>query len=684
MSLGGPDDRASSYTGSAHWASGDGPHHAGAAAWPTAPSHSEAGRALGGRYVLGHLLGRGGMAEVHLAHDTRLDRAVAVKTLRSDLAQDPELQARFRREAQSAASLNHPAIAAVYDTGEDVPYNGLVGGTAPHGGLSLPYIVMEYIEGFTLSELLRSGQTLSPQHVLDMAIDVLQALEHAHRSGIVHQDIKPANVMLTYTGQVKVMDFGIARDVRDSGLSQTSPVVGNAHYLSPEQAMGLRADDRSDLYSLGCLLYELLALRPPFTGDSPMAVMYQHMQDAPWPPSHYNPAVTPETDAMVLRALAKHPELRPRSADEMRAEVEACLGRGVSPVITAPPSETDEYGEVRGLPEDMDEEPPDGGNRKAAVLLGATGLLVVAGALLIGWLMFGSDGAADTVTVPDLVGETLDAARTAADNTGLTVTVGRSAPCEDQPKDHICSQTPQSGEVDRGEAIYVVVSTGSPEVEVPDITDKDEGDASRILEDKGFKVRPRHVESEEEPGTVLEQDPAGGRKVEKGTEITLTVAEAADRSTVPDLTGKTVSEAEELLAEHGLALGSTTEVEADEGLEAGTVIGQSIPYGTEVEPDSSVDIKVAKWVETVQVPVGIMGKTLAEARSDLQSLGLQVSVASDASSASDAVVTSSVPQPGAEVAAGSTVTVITEEPSDEASAAPSDTSTPLPDSSHSD
>ncbi|MFE0700564.1 PASTA domain-containing protein [Streptomyces sp. NPDC058872] len=640
------------------------------------------GRTLGGRYVLGHLLGRGGMAEVHLAHDSRLDRAVAVKALRSDLARDPELQARFRREAQSAASLNHPAIAAVYDTGEDMSYNGLVGRTAPHGGLSLPYIVTEYIEGFTLSALLRSGQTLSPQYVLDMAIDVLQALGHAHRSGIVHQDIKPANVMLTYTGQVKVMDFGIARDVRDSDLTRTSAIAGNAHYLSPEQAMGLRADDRSDLYSLGCLLYELLALRPPFTGDSPMAVMHQHVQDAPWPPSHYNPAVTPEMDAMVLRALAKHPEFRPRSADEMRAEVEACLGRGVSAVITASPSETDEGSEVRGLPEGTDEEPPDGSNKKAAVLLGATGLLVVAGALLIGWLMFGSDGAADTVTVPALVGETLDDARTAADNAGLTVAVDENAPCEEQPKDHICSQTPQSGEVDRGETIYVVVSTGSPEVEVPDITDKDEGDASRILEGKGFKVSPRHVESEEKPGTVLEQDPAGGRKLEKGTEITLTVAKAADRSTVPDLTGKTVSEAKELLAEHGLALGSATEVEADGGLEAGTVIRQSISYGTEVELDSSVDIEVAKRVETVQVPADIMGKTLAEARSDLQSLGLQVSVASDASSASDAVVTSSIPQPGAEVAVGSTVTVITDKPSDEASAAPSDTSAPLPDSSH--
>ncbi|MET9104274.1 Stk1 family PASTA domain-containing Ser/Thr kinase [Streptomyces antibioticus] len=682
MSLGGPEDPTSSYASGVHWAGDDGPVYSDASAWHTAPAHSEMGRALGGRYELGHLLGRGGMADVHLAHDARLDRSVAVKTLRSDLAQDPEFQARFRREAQSAASLNHPAIAAVYDTGEDVPYDGLVGGTAPHGGLSLPYIVMEYIDGFTLSELLRSGRTLSPQHVLETALDVLRALEHAHRSGIVHRDIKPANVMLTHAGQVKVMDFGIARDVRDVGLTQTSVVVGTAQYLSPEQAMGLEADARSDLYSLGCLLYELLTFRPPFTGDSPMAVMYQHVQEAPRPPSHHNPAVTPETDALVLRALAKQPELRPQSADEMRAEVEFCLGGGPSPVTAAFPSVTDEDGEARGFADDMDladdtdEEPTNGSDKKAAVLLGTAALLVVAGALLIGWLMFGGHRGADTATVPDLVSETLDDARIAADNVGLTVTVDKSAPCEDQPKDHICSQTPESGEVDKGTAIHVVVSTGSPKIEVPDITDKDEDDASRILEDKGFKVKTRHVESEEDPGTVLEQDPAGGRKVEKGTEITLTVAKASDRSTVPDLTGKTVTEAERLLTEHDLTLGGTTEVEADEGTEAGTVVGQSIRQGTEVEPGSSVDIEVAKRVETVRIPAGIVGKTLAEARSDLRSLGLQVSVASDSSSAADAVVTSTIPQAGSEVAAGSTVTVVTEAPSDEASTTPSDPSTP--------
>src|SRR6478609_5487741 len=273
-------------------------------------------RRLGGRYELGSVLGRGGMAEVYLAHDTRLGRTVAVKTLRTDMARDPSFQARFRREAQSAASLNHPAIVAVYDTGEDYI-----------DGISIPYIVMEYVEGSTLRELLHSGRRLLPERALEMTIGILQALEYSHRAGIVHRDIKPANVMLTRQGNVKVMDFGIARAMGDAGMTmtQTSAVIGTAQYLSPEQAKGETVDARSDLYSTGCLLYELLAVRPPFVGDSPVAVAYQHVREEPQPPSNFDSEITPEMDAIVLKALVKDPNYRYQSADEMRLDIEACL-----------------------------------------------------------------------------------------------------------------------------------------------------------------------------------------------------------------------------------------------------------------------------------------------------------------------------------------------------------------------
>ncbi|MGW2723465.1 PASTA domain-containing protein [Streptomyces sp. NPDC001492] len=600
---------------------------------------------LGDRYELRLLLGSGGMAEVHLAHDLRLDRGVAVKTLRTDLAHDPALQERFRREAQSTASLNHPAIAAVYDTGEHFSY-----------GAQLPYLVMEYVDGTTLREALYSGPPLSVERALEVAAGVLDALAHSHQHGIVHRDIKPANVMVTWSGQVKVMDFGIARDARDVGMTQTSMVIGTAQYLSPEQAMGHDTDARSDLYSVGCLLYELLTLRAPFTGDSPMAVMYQHVQEEPRPPSLYNPGVGPQVDTIVLRALTKDPAYRYQSAQEMLADIEAYLG--AQTVLDRSFDGGDE--EPGG-----DDAAGSGRRRGSAALIG-TGAAVVVAALVLGWFMFGR-GAADDgkAGVPDLVGQTLEEARRTADNVGLTLTVTKKEPCADQPKGHICEQTPLDGQLDKGEAVSVTVSTGAPKVEVPDVTDKDEDDASRILEDKGFKVKLRHKVSTEDAGTVLKQDPAGGESVEKGTEITLTVAKEAEKATVPDLTGSTLSEARKLLAEHDLELGDTTEVESS--ATAGTVVEQSAAAGDEVEPGTSVDVRIAKSVRTVQIPADIIGKTHAEVQNELGDLGLQATVASGYSQASDAVVTSSTPAAGSEVEVGSTVVVVTEEAQDTAS-----------------
>ena len=273
-------------------------------------------RLLGGRYELDGIVGRGGMAEVFRARDIRLDRIVAVKTLRDDLARDQTFQARFRREAQSAASLNHPSIVAVYDTGED-----MVGPTP------VPYIVMEFVDGRTLRDLLRDDRRLLPERALEITDGVLRALDYSHRNGIVHRDIKPGNVMLTRTGEVKVMDFGIARAVSDAQatMTQTAQVIGTAQYLSPEQARGERVDARSDLYSAGCLLYELLTGRPPFTGDSPVAIAYQHVREQPMPPSRVDPELPGWADAIVLKAMAKDPADRYQSAGEMRNDIQRAL-----------------------------------------------------------------------------------------------------------------------------------------------------------------------------------------------------------------------------------------------------------------------------------------------------------------------------------------------------------------------
>ncbi|KIF72087.1 serine/threonine protein kinase, partial [Streptomyces sp. AcH 505] len=266
-----------------------------------------------GRYRMTYRLGRGGMAEVFAAEDVRLGRTVAVKLLRSDLAEDPVSKARFTREAQSVAGLNHHAVVAVYDSGEDTV-----------GGQTVPYIVMELVEGRTIRDLLVNAEAPPPEQALIIVSGVLEALAYSHQHGIVHRDIKPANVIITDAGAVKVMDFGIARALHgvQSTMTQTGMVMGTPQYLSPEQALGKAVDHRSDLYATGCLLYELLALRPPFIGETPLSVVYQHVQDAPVPPSEVSDVAPPELDGLVMRSLAKEPDDRFQSAEEMRGLVQ--------------------------------------------------------------------------------------------------------------------------------------------------------------------------------------------------------------------------------------------------------------------------------------------------------------------------------------------------------------------------
>ncbi|MFE7597454.1 protein kinase [Streptomyces sp. NPDC057494] len=282
----------------------------------SAESWGEGGVVGDGRYRLTHRLGRGGMAEVFAAEDVRLGRTVAVKLLRADLAEDPVSKARFTREAQSVAGLNHHAIVAVYDSGEDLV-----------AGRPVPYIVMELVEGRTIRDLLLSAEAPGPEQALIIVSGVLEALAYSHQHGIVHRDIKPANVIITHTGAVKVMDFGIARALHgaQSTMTQTGMVMGTPQYLSPEQALGKAVDHRSDLYATGCLLYELLALRPPFTGETPLSVVYQHVQDAPVPPSDVTGSVPPELDGLVMRSLAKDPDDRFQSAEEMRGLIQYSL-----------------------------------------------------------------------------------------------------------------------------------------------------------------------------------------------------------------------------------------------------------------------------------------------------------------------------------------------------------------------
>ncbi|MFD7911737.1 Stk1 family PASTA domain-containing Ser/Thr kinase [Streptomyces sp. NPDC059752] len=646
-------------------------------------------RRLGGRYELSHVLGRGGMAEVYLAHDTRLGRTVAVKTLRADLARDPSFQARFRREAQSAASLNHPAIVAVYDTGEDYVDN-----------ISIPYIVMEYVDGSTLRELLHSGRKLLPERTLEMCIGILQALEYSHRAGIVHRDIKPANVMLTRTGQVKVMDFGIARAMGDSGMTmtQTAAVIGTAQYLSPEQAKGEQVDARSDLYSAGCLLYELLCVRPPFVGDSPVAVAYQHVREEPQPPSNFDPEITPEMDAIVLKALVKDPDYRYQSADEMRADIEACLdgqpvaaaaamgatggygypdqGHGYGPQGYDQPTAALRTADPGAQTSMMPPMPPgDGGygygdqghggydqgaNRRqkkskaSTVLLVAAGILVLVGAILIGHSLF-NETADNRPTVPKLIGQTLDRAQKSGDAVGLKVVKGPDAPCEDQPKGNVCKQDPPADtKVDDGATITVTVSTGAPKVAVPSVVNLKFEDAEKLLKEKGLQVDRKPQESARAAGTVLEQSPNGG-EAERNSVVTLTVAKEISKADVPELRGKKKDEAIKALTDANLRLGSVTESEQP-GAVPGTVIDQQFAAGQQLEVGKTVNVTIAKASTQTAVP-NFAGLTVDQYKDELRRANLRLGVVTG-STDGNAVVVRSDPQPGTQVNTGQTVNLI--------------------------
>ncbi|WP_327430121.1 Stk1 family PASTA domain-containing Ser/Thr kinase [Streptomyces sp. NBC_01236] len=629
-------------------------------------------RRLGGRYELGHVLGRGGMAEVYLAHDTRLGRQVAVKTLRADLARDPSFQARFRREAQSAASLNHPAIVAVYDTGEDYI-----------DGTSIPYIVMEYVDGSTLRELLHSGRKLLPERTLEMTIGILQALEYSHRAGIVHRDIKPANVMLTRNGQVKVMDFGIARAMGDVGMTmtQTAAVIGTAQYLSPEQAKGEQVDARSDLYSTGCLLYELLTVRPPFIGDSPVAVAYQHVREEPQPPSVFDPEITPEMDAIVLKALVKDPDYRYQSADEMRADIEACLDG--QPVAATAAMGSVGYG---GYPDDQPTtalrstdaqatsmlppmNPDDGGygyddrpdrrrqkkSNTSTILLVVAGVLVLVGAILIGkWAFEGKDAGNDSFKAPNFVSQTYDEAKRMAENRDLNL-VRKNKACEDEPKGSVCSQDPTAGTlVKKGDTINLVVSTGAPKVVVPNVTGKTLDEATSILgADKyQFRIKTKYEESTETENLVLKQNPELGAEVQKGSTITLTVAKKKQQVTVPDVTGKTCDEATAQMTASKL-VASCTEVETDDANLVGKVIQTSPQANAQADPNSTVTIQIGKAKTQVAVPT-VAGGSLKDAKKAIVAAGLTVGNISG-SQDDNAIVISTDPQAGTPVNPGTPI-----------------------------
>ena len=561
---------------------------------------------VGGRYELGELLGRGGMAEVRKGNDSRLGRVVAIKRLRTDLASDATFQARFRREAQSAASLNHPAIVSVYDTGEEMATDG--------SGVAQPYIVMEFVAGRTLRDILREGRKILPERALEITSGVLSALDYSHRAGIIHRDIKPGNVMLTPSGDVKVMDFGIARAMSDSNtMTQTAAVVGTAQYLSPEQARGETVDSRSDVYSAGCLLYELLTGRPPFVGDSPVAVAYQHVREQAAPPSTHDADLPPAVDAIVMKALAKRLEDRYQSAAAMRSDIERYLaGRPVQAPVPVPEPDPDYQTRatvVAPPPTDGDATavrprqpvPPDDERKVPRTgLLILLGLLVVA--LVVGAVLaFGSDlfeSAPEQEQVPNLIGLTEDQARIAIGEAGLTVGDVDYEPSETVGKDAVIEQDPNRDQyVDPGAEVDLVISTGKPMVQVPFVVGQSKVEARNQLRNAKLEVTFETEESDQPKGEVVRTKPAGGEPMQQGGTVTVFVSDGQEK--VPDVIGLTQGEAEERIRDAKFDPQVRDDNTSTEP--AGTVTDQFPVDGTLAE-GSTVIIFVSVYVEPPPSP----------------------------------------------------------------------------------
>lgn len=570
---------------------------------------------LGNRYEVGQVIGRGGMAQVHEGTDTRLNRRVAIKILRSDLARDPIFQERFRREAQSAAGLNHPNVVSVYDTGEESV-----------GDVKVPYIVMEYVDGVTLRHMLNNGPRILPERSLEITAGILAALDYAHRHGIVHRDIKPANIMINAHGDAKVMDFGIARAVSDS-LSETtsgSAVMGTAQYLSPEQARGETVDARSDIYAIGCVMYELLTGRAPFTGESAVAIAYQHVNEIPVAPSQIDPAIATSLDAIVLHALAKHPSQRYQTAAQMRADVErAIAGLPIAAVVenqqivTAPtvaiPLEDTQRMPIVTAPATLSVEPTKS-NRGRWILFGLLGFLAVVGMAALGY-WFATKSTVATVQTPSVVGKSVADANSTLTTANLKLGL----------------QTPQNS------------------------------DTAPI-------------------GTVLSQDPAAGTSIKAGGSVNVVVSAGIEKTSVPDLSSVTTQDAaNKLLGDAKLKLGVITQKDSDSIADlkpAGTVLKQSPAPNTSVDVNSAVDVTISSG--KIKVP-NVVNETKTQANNDLINTGFNVSVIyENRSDKADGIVLAQTPAGGKGLAQGGNVTLTISRYVPEPAPTSSKTSGPLP------
>lgn len=598
---------------------------------------------LNDRYRLGEIIGSGGMSEVFTAEDTTLGRQVAVKMLRTEMARDINFRERFYREAQNSGKLNHPNIVAVYDTGE-----------SEMDGMTVPYIVMEKVNGSTLRDIIRDDGPLPAREAAEILKPVAEALQASHEAGIIHRDIKPANIMLTNTGQVKVMDFGIARALDDSSsaMTQTSAVIGTAQYLSPEQARGKNADARSDVYALGCVMYEVLTGRTPFEGETPFAVAYQHVQEEATPPSELidDGSLTPtqkvNIDAVVLTAMAKHPADRYQSAWEMAGDLDRLRSGQVTEaarmhvneddattVIPAPATDTaaaSHRAPIRST-RPNDEPAEDGGGDWMKWLALVLVALLVAILGYFAWDLWNSndfrknrDGRNQTevtehnsVIVPEVENRPRSEVVKELENSGLLVTVNEEANPDIDRNNAIRINPAPGSELQKNASVTLTVSSGKEIIEVPDVTGLDLDEAAEILEEAGLELNSSISERNDVApiGEVIQQNPAGGTQLSKGSKVRVTVSKGVEKKRVPDVTGLDEQDARSRLEANDFDV-NVREVDSLEP--EGTVLSVS-NQGAQVEKGQTITIEVSNGM-LMKAPE-IMHKNQGQAENALRQAG---------------------------------------------------------------
>ncbi|MGH9025456.1 MAG: Stk1 family PASTA domain-containing Ser/Thr kinase [Acidimicrobiia bacterium] len=600
-------------------------------------------RVFSNRYEIVREIARGGMAEVYLARDQLLDRPVAIKVLSSEYAGDPTFVERFRREAQAAANLNHPNIVAIYDWGQEQ-------GTY--------FIVMEYVQGQSLRELLGTRGRLPATEAAQIAVQIAAALAFANRNGVVHRDIKPGNVLMDENGKANVADFGIARSRASDNLTQTGSVMGTANYFSPEQAQGQPVDGRSDVYSLGVVLYEMVTGRTPFTGDSAVAVAYQHVREDPVPPSQLVADLPAAMERIIMHALAKNPAARYQTADELRSDlIRYERGQPVTAIVAGTTGATAAATQVAGAtevaPPPERTKPPPKRRRTGAIIAAVIGLGLLA-ALVLWILLTGDDnGGSETtlVDVPNVVGQPIATAQQTLEDAGFVV-VQEADNNSTQPAGTVLEQDPEAGRrLEEGGTITLTVS--GEEVRVPNVVGLDAGEAEQQLRNLGFEVTLVEEDSEESPGTVLAQQPSARELAARGSTITLTVAREP-LVMVPNVVGQSQTSATNMLQEAGLRVNVQ---ETPDNAPAGQVVGQNPTAGTEVPRDDTVTITVSTGPQQVQVP-DVVNQTETSATNALEAAGFSVQVQLMPSTPqSNGRVLSQNPSGGSEVDEGSTIVI---------------------------